>query len=293
MVQQSIDSKLSEYGLGNNKMDLPNRDKQVPPPVKKTALRDLQNDNKIMVPTSIGSSSFLKDKSPNADSNRVSGTKRPTSEYAVSHHLHQSPGNNAANGHLVYVRRKSEAELGKSSAGDNVSINVYPHSRQLGEDETGRQNPLIKERNVSCFPAFSPFPMTSSISSTGKPSVPLPPGKSALRLAPVDSNYVSASSSPTIGNPRGLKNVPWEERYHRLQMLLRKLDQSDNEDYIQMLWSLSSTELSRQAVELEKRSIQLSLEEAKELQCVTALNVLGKSLKNFKARADHHDCADN
>ncbi|KAI4350219.1 hypothetical protein L6164_004692 [Bauhinia variegata] len=276
-------------------MDLPNCAKQVPVAVKKTALRDLQNDNKIMVPTSIVSSSFSKDKGPNTDSNRVSGTKRPASEYAVSHHLLESPGNNAAtNGHLVYVRRKSEAELGKSSTCDGISITAYcPHSRKLGEDETGQQNPSIKEPKISCFPAFSPFPMASSVSSYGKPSVPLPPGKSAPRLTPIDSNFVTASASPTIGNPRGLKNVPWEERHHWLQMLLRKLDQSDNEDYIQMLRSLSSTELSRHAVELEKRSIQLSLEEAKELQCVAALNVLGKSPKNLKAPVtDHHDCSD-
>nr|AFK49386.1 unknown [Medicago truncatula] len=75
-------------------------------------------------------------------------------------------------------------------------------------------------------------------------------------------------------------------------MLLRKLDQSDQAEYIQMLQSLSSVELSRHAVELEKRSIQLSLEEAKELQRVAVLNVLGKSAKNFKAPADHDEYSD-
>ena len=54
MIQQSIASKFCEYSLGNCKMDLPNRDKQLTVAVKKTALRDLQNDNKIMVPTSVG-----------------------------------------------------------------------------------------------------------------------------------------------------------------------------------------------------------------------------------------------
>ncbi|XP_020237685.1 uncharacterized protein LOC109816929 isoform X1 [Cajanus cajan] len=283
-------------------MDLPNRDKQLTVAVKKTALRDLQNDNKMIVPTSVGSSSFLKDKDPGTDSNRVSGTKRPLSDYPVNHHLQQSPSNNAANGHLVYVRRKSEAELGKGTAFENPSINAFcPHSRQLCcEEETAqpkpqpKETPKIKEPKVSCFPAFAPFPMSSSINSSGKPSVPISLGKSAIKLAPVESNYVTASSGPSttsIGNPKGLKNY-WEERYQQLQMFLRKLDQSDQEEYIQMLRSLSSVELSKHAVELEKRSIQLSLEEAKELQRVAALNVLGKTMKNFKAPADHDECSD-
>ncbi|KAF7841633.1 Protein LIN52 [Senna tora] len=295
MVQPSVDSKLSEHDPGNSKMDLPNCDKQLTAPVKKTALRDLQNDNKLTVPASMGSSSFLKDKGRCTDSNRISGTKRPSSESPVNLHLQQSPGNNAANGHLVYVRRKSEAELGKSTACENPSVSVYcslSSSRHLCEEETAQQKPQIKEPKVSCFPAFSPFPMASSISSSGKPSVPISIGKSAMRLSPVESNFVTASAIPTIGNTTGSKNVHWEERYHRLQMFLRKLDQTDQEEYIQMLHSLSSIELSRHAVELEKRSIQLSLEEAKELQRVAVLNVLGKPLKSFKAPADHHGCSE-
>lgn len=244
MIQQSIASKFCEYSLGNCKMDLPNRDKQLTVAVKKTALRDLQNDNKIMVPTSVGSSSFLKDKDPGTDSNRVSGTKRPLSDYPLNHQLQQSPSNNAANGHLVYVRRKSEAELSKGIAYENPSINAYcSHSRQLCcEEETAqpksqiKEPPQLKEPKASCFPAFAPFPMASSMNSSGKPSVPISLGKSAKKLAPVESNYVTASSGPTtIGNPKGLKNLHWDERYQQLQMFLRKLDQSDREEYIQSM----------------------------------------------------------
>ncbi|KAK7247642.1 hypothetical protein RIF29_42530 [Crotalaria pallida] len=277
--------------LGNSKMDLPNRDKQQTIAVKKTALRDLQNDNKMTAPTSVGSSSFLKDKDLPTDSNRVLGIKRSLSDYPVNHHLQQPLGNNAANGPLVYVRRKSEAELVKSTACENSNINAYcTHSRQLCcDEEAAHTKPCTKEPKVSCFPAFAPFPVASSMNSSGKPSVPISLGKSAMRLAPAESNYVTASSSPTIGNPKGLKNVHWEERYHQLQMFLRKLTLSDQEEYIQMLRSLSSVELSRHAVELEKRSIQLSLEEAKELQRVAVLNVLGKPVKNIKAPAVHDE----
>lgn len=295
MIQQGIDSKFCEYSLGNCKMDLPNCDKQLAVAVKKTALRDLQNDNKIIVPTSVGSLSILKDKDPGTDSKRVSGTKRPLSDNPVNHHLQQSQSNSAANGHLVYVRRKSEAELIKGTACENPSINAYcPHSRQLCcEEETAQPKPQIKEPKVSCFPAFAPFPVAPSINSSGKPSVPISLGKSAMKLAPIESNYVTTSSGPTtISKPKGLKNLHWEERYQQLQIFLRKFDQSDQEEYIQMLRSLSSVELSKHAVELEKRSIQLSLEEAKELQRVAVLNVLGKSVKSFKVPADHDECSD-
>lgn len=66
----------------------------------------------------------------------------------------------------------------------------------------------------------------------------------------------------------------------KLNSSLDKLDHSDQKDYIEMLRSLSSVELSKHAIELEKRSIQLSLEEAKELQRVQALDVLERYSKH-------------
>jgi len=220
-------------------MDLPNRDKLQTVAAKKTPLRDLQNDNKSMVPTSVGSSSILKDKDPGTDSTRVSGTKRPSSDFPVNQNLQQSPGNNAANGHLVYVRRKSEAELGKGTAFENPSISAYcSHSKQLCcEEENAQPKSQIKEPKVSCFPAFAAFPMASSMNSSGKPSVPISIRKSSMKLAPVESNYVTASSGPaaTPGNPKGLKNLHWEERFQQLQMFLKKLDQSDQDEYIQSM----------------------------------------------------------
>ncbi|CAK8569408.1 unnamed protein product [Lathyrus sativus] len=209
----------------------------------------------------------------------------------LTQHLQQSPPNHAANPHLVYVRRKSEGETPKNTAFDNT--------RQLYcEEEIPQPKPHIKDPKVSSFPAFAPFPIASSITASAKPSVPVSLGNSSIISVPVSlgnssiSNHVAPSSGHTIVNPKVFTNVHWEERYQQLQMFLRKLDQSNQADYIQMLQSLSSIELSRHAVELEKRSIQLSLEEAKELQRVAALNVLGKPVKNFKARADHVECSD-
>ncbi|KAL1190182.1 hypothetical protein V5N11_016577 [Cardamine amara subsp. amara] len=93
-----------------------------------------------------------------------------------------------------------------------------------------------------------------------------------------------ATTTTTTTGTSSRHRLEWEERYHNLQMLLNKLNDSDQtEDHVQMLWSLSAAELSRHAVELEKRSIQFSLEEAREMQRVAALNVLGRSANSLKS----------
>ncbi|GAV60130.1 hypothetical protein CFOL_v3_03661 [Cephalotus follicularis] len=279
MVQQSIDSKFSTYGLGNTETNMPSCDKQLPVAMKKTVLRDVQNENRIMVPNSVGTSLCSKNRSPILDPINLSGIKRPSTECPASPPCHPSTCNYAANGHLVYVRRKSEAELGKSSTSDRTSDDAdCPQSKQHGHMEDNIQpKSQIKGSKMPSFSAFAPFPMGSLMSSSAKSSVP-PPGKPGTMFVQIESNAV-----PSLNNPKGVKNVIWEERYRQLQLLLKKLDQSDQEDYLRMLRSLSSVELSRHAVELEKRSIQLSLEEAKEVQRVAVLNVLGKSVKNVQA----------
>ncbi|KAF3434859.1 hypothetical protein FNV43_RR21946 [Rhamnella rubrinervis] len=287
MVQQTVDSKYIEHGLGNSETDLPTRDKQPPVSIKKPVLRDLQNNNIIPVPNSIKNSSLLKDRGPISNAVKISGSKRSSPECPEIPSQEQSPNSNAANGHLVYVRRKSEVELGKSSTCDSTSINAYyPNSTQFVHQEETNQSISQNEPKVSCFPAFAPFPLSSSMVSSGIPSVSLPLGKSGMRLGSAEP---FTYSNPSLANSKGICNMNWEERYHQLQLILRQLDQSDQEDYLQLLRSLSSVELSRHAVELEKRSIQLSLEEAKELQRVGILNILGKSVKSVKVPSSHQD----
>ncbi|KAL6963605.1 hypothetical protein U1Q18_034616 [Sarracenia purpurea var. burkii] len=245
MVQQTIDSNFNKYGLPNTKTGLPNHNKQLPLPVttKNTVLRNLQNENRITVPKSMGSSLFPKGNGSELDDVKLSGVERPAPECLFSS-SHQSLVSNAANGQLVYVRRRSEVELAKSSIFDNSSNNVfYPQARNLGQqDESIEQNSQVKESNI-CIPEVARIPMHSS----------------------------------------RMNNQQWEERYCQLQDSLKALDQTNQEDYVQMLRSLSSVELSRHAVELEKRSIQLSLEEAKEMQRVQLFDILRKYSKNSRA----------
>ncbi|KAK8625278.1 hypothetical protein V6N13_090153 [Hibiscus sabdariffa] len=286
MVQQKLDSEFSEFGLLNPENNLPACDKYCSVGAKKTPLRDLQNQNRI-VPNSTGSSPFSKDREPCVDPIKVCGTKRASPECALSPSQCQSPSNTTANRHLVYVRRKCEAELGKSSAFDCIGTSNCQQMRQVTvtqPEEINQPKSLIKDSKVSCFPEFAPLPMASLTSSSAKPSLPLPLGKSATKLTPLESNqHPVAAACPLFNSPKGIRNLRWEEQYYQLQMLLKKLDQSDRENYTQMLRCFSAVELSRHAVELEKRSIQLSLKEAKELQRAVTLNVLGKTLKMVTA----------
>ncbi|XP_039015117.1 uncharacterized protein LOC120145305 [Hibiscus syriacus] len=280
MVQQMLDSKFSEYGLMNPVDNSPTCGKQRPVGAKKTPLRDLQNENRV-VHNPTGSSPFSKDGGLRIDHIKVSGTKRASPECPLSPSQCQSPSNTAANGHLVYVRRKCETELAKSSAFDCTDTSNFQRMMQVTQpEEIGLLKSRIKESKVSCSPAFAPLPKASLTSSSAKPSVPLPLGNSATKLTPLDSNQLPVvTTTPLCDSPKGISKLHWEERYYHLQMLLKKLDQSNLEDYTQMLRCFSAVELSRHAVELEKRSIQLSLEEAKELQRVGILNVLGKTTK--------------
>ncbi|KAM7259623.1 hypothetical protein ACFE04_015364 [Oxalis oulophora] len=73
----------------------------------------------------------------------------------------------------------------------------------------------------------------------------------------------------------------------RIQAYSRQ-PRGQEQDYLQKLQSLSSVELSRHVVELEKRSFQLSLEEAKELQRAAYLNVWEKSGIDVESSLNAH-----
>ncbi|GJS02274.1 hypothetical protein Tco_0318782 [Tanacetum coccineum] len=66
------------------------------------------------------------------------------------------------------------------------------------------------------------------------------------------------------------------DRFIRLQNFIKQCDGSNHRENIQSLLRLSPLELSRHAVELENRAIQLTIEEGNEMQRMQALNILGK-----------------
>ncbi|CAN1276086.1 hypothetical protein LINPERPRIM_LOCUS15903 [Linum perenne] len=239
-------SEIGECGMGNTEPNLSGCDKQLPVSAKKAALRDVQNQNRSHI-NFISTSPLTKNGGQSMDTVKVSGTKRPSPESPAGLPRNQSPNSSAASAQLVYVRRKSEAETAKINAAETTNQLKSP----------------ANEPKVYRLSAFAPMATGSITSTSGKPSVSVPVAQSTPRFVSVQSSYRQSTAVPLSADGREMKCEHWEERYRQLQALLKKLDESDQKDYIQMLQSLSSVELSRHAVELEKRSIKLSLEEGK------------------------------
>ncbi|CAA2968590.1 Hypothetical predicted protein [Olea europaea subsp. europaea] len=263
---------------------------------------------------SIGDPLFTTECQPAGEHSENSDTKRPMPQCLPTSPDHQSPKSSSGNGHIVYVRRKAETEFGKTSfcVNQNVAI-VCPHGRKSNDQgKTTQQNPEMKE--PATFISNSPSIQTVSASGLSvKHCVSPSHGKSNNISSPANIRYVHVNSANSLlDNPKRVNVKHWEERYCQLQNLLTIVDQPDQDDYVQsmtfnsnkaafdslhyiffnmdfshlnwiVLRSLSSVELSRHAVELEKRSIQLSLEEAKEMQRVHLFDVLGKHTKNLRA----------
>ncbi|CAA0827730.1 Unknown protein [Striga hermonthica] len=168
---------------------------------------------------------------------------------SVSEFVNRSPGSNARSGHIVYVRRKPEIDSKKSNICDTQIGS--PHSVKSAGPRVPAQRFTEVNKSMTCAPDAALLPMAFS------------PDSSSTR-----ANVVAS----------------WEERYRCLQSLLKTLDQS-NQEYVQMLRLLSSVELSQQAVELEKRSMKLSVEEAKEIERAGMLGMLGEHGKKVVSKA--------
>lgn len=274
--------KFSDYAFTKADLDRPLHDNKLPLPMntKKTVLRDLQNENTNSMLTCTESPAFLKENGPETKPVKVSSPKKSEPNQVPK----QSQSTNA-NGHLVYVRRKPEAESPNTNKYVN-RVNNSPCSppRKVGDEHRATEEKLQSKEPPLSNPQIVP---TLTCLPPGKPSAPSAFEKSPHSMDEIgsDSCALSLSITPT-DHPKRMKIHHWEERYSQLQDFLEMLDQSNQENYVQKLRSLSSEDLSSQAVQLEKRSIQLSLEEAKELQRVQQLDILGKHAKNSRAPAN-------
>lgn len=273
-----INSKLNSNRLGDNGSGLPTYHKQPPVAIKKIPLRDVQNDNRSLLHSHTESEG-----GSIADAIKTSGTKRLTPDCPQSPPCHQFFSSNGANDHLVYARRRFESELGKRRILDQPNKNANNlHSTQFCQNmqQIPQQQTQMKDRNVYCAPAFAPIPLASLVTfAFGEPSVPLSMGKPSNELLDVESNYLKVTSEvPHSVHSKETDDQQRKERFLRLQKVLKQCDEFDQNDYIQMLRSFSPSELSRHAIELEKRAIQLTVEEGKEIQRMKELNILGKSV---------------
>ncbi|XP_068646435.1 uncharacterized protein [Aristolochia californica] len=285
-----IEPKCGEYGFGNCGTTLPtNKLPQLQ--LKKMALRDVQNEARNFVTRLPALKNYpTKERGPNADVFKASGIKRskadcpvgPTSlhypsnscekrprhAYPAASTAPQSSSSHSKNGQLVYVRRKTELEQGKS----------------MGLSQSANQEPQLQEYQKQAprapgLPVFVPIPSASLRTFPyGGLSVPSSMGNPASVPAGGFSCYAPTSShSPSTDKSQSKANRHWKERYDNLQQYLKSCDESSREEYIQMLRSLSAAERSLHAIELEKRAIHLSCVEAREFQMVLALNIMDKT----------------
>lgn len=241
MAQPTLDSKSTEPQEGNRESDLPCGEKQLPIAAKKTALRELQNENRVIAPSSIKSLSSLKDPIPTSYPNKVAGTKRlpppPSSELSVSPLRNLSPCSNYANSQFVYVRRKSETETARGGTGDQINITPN-HLRSAPvsvQQETLKLQSQLKEPRLVYHSAFTSIPYTSPVDTSTKPSDPFPLGVPVMKKGSSgEPKYGSGPSARSpMGNTKVIQNLHWEKRYEQLQKLLNDLKQADHKDYLQ------------------------------------------------------------
>ncbi|KAG9144789.1 hypothetical protein Leryth_017259 [Lithospermum erythrorhizon] len=186
---------------------------------------------------------------PNGKGAEITSAKTSAPDFANNASQGKCSPIYGASGHLVYVRRKPEVESSKSSGcgSRSVGTDCDPVTKSSNHDEAFKCREDLKEpENKRTKNILSPSECTPHITGAGS----LPADKKTVNFKQL------------------------HERYCDLQDVLRALDQSNQDEYIQLLRSLSSVELNRHAVDLEKRAIQLTFEEAKELQRAFAFNVL-------------------
>ncbi|XP_052189524.1 uncharacterized protein LOC127799493 [Diospyros lotus] len=231
------------------------------PLIKKMPLRDVQNDNRI------SEGSRVLEGRPIADATKVIGTKKLTTECPLSPHFDTSMSKNGKNGHLMARQIKFKSESGKGRI-----QNIMDTSAEFPSKQT-----QIRDNNLYFTSVFRPNLMSSMMTFPhGGPSVPISLGKPGNGFSAAEFNGIKFSSEvchpfdPTVTDDQHR-----QERFLHLQTFLKQCNESSR-DYIQMLQSLPPAELSRHAVELEKRAMQLTIEEGKQLQRMKALNVLVK-----------------
>lgn len=275
-----INSESLLGGVTTGGTGMPAFDKQLPGVTRKTALRDVQNQKSSLTSNHQENSHFLGAR-PIADPTRVCGTKRLTPERPLNTNSSISLSSNGTNDNILNARRRFELELGKGRIQNNVDkFMEATHSKNLSQLQRTIPQKQNQQREGSSgrSPVAMPNHLTPMMTfSHGGPPLPNSLGKTARKshAAQIDSSKFSPKPVHTLDVK--VDDQQLTEHFSRLQKFLKQCDEANQTDYIQMLLRLPPPELSRLAVDLEKRAIQLTIEEGKEMQRVKALNVLGKS----------------
>ncbi|KAF3659572.1 hypothetical protein T459_13487 [Capsicum annuum] len=276
-----INSEPIHSGVTTGGTGMPAFDKQHPGVTRKTALRDVQNQKSILMSNHQENSHFL-GASPIADPTRVCGTKRLTPERPLNTSSSISLSSNGTNDNILNARRRFDLELGRGRIQNNMDKFVEAtHSKNLVQLQRIIPQKQSQQREGSSGhpPVAMPNHSTPMMTfSHGGTSIPNSLGKAThnSHAAQIDSTKFSPQPMRTL-DVKVDDGQQLTEHFIRLQKFLKQCDEANQADYLQMLLRLSPPELSKHAVDLEKRAIQLTIEEGKEMQRVKTLNVLGKS----------------
>lgn len=172
------------------------------------------------------------------------------------------------------------------------SVNVYSACGTSLTAELSNAPPAVGLKLFTTS-AHAQMPKALLTFSEGEPSLPLSlehsqkQASNRLQRTPIQENsctdadwgkFLALSATPVANNmgTASAKVLPFQQRFKELQAFLKQCDETDQNECMQALRSLSAATRSGHAVELETRAIRLSLEEGKEIKRMRLLNVLGK-----------------
>ncbi|KAL8150036.1 uncharacterized protein LOC141709070 [Apium graveolens] len=272
-----MNSELKNNEQGNSRADTSIYNKQPSVAAKKMVLADVQNDKRVA--RSYRESSFPKDGGPTADKVKVSGTKRLTTLSPTSHLWPPRPDHTATKEHLLYTSKNTE------NTNRNMSSPPLKRFCRMQQETPEKQSQVVENNTHQVHMTTCNYMVPKNMLSNSNPSLEsspasfVSPGNGAGPAETVCLNDTSKDAPPSdskrVKDQKIRQN--WEERYVNLQNYLKTCDsESTQKNHIQNLRHLSAAELSMYAVELEKRAIQLTIEEGKEFQRMKALKIFDK-----------------
>lgn len=235
-----INTERNGNGMAGGGTATPAHDKQLPGSLKKTALRDVQNEN-------VGSihkqqESLLPGGKSCGDTIKVCGNKRLTPERPLSSQGLPYLAYNGTNENVMNARRRFELELGRGRLQNNIEkISDYSESKNVGQllqDLTQKQ---MRDSNLHHGSVATSNNLTAimAFSSSG-PSIPSSFGKhshstSVAKISPELPHTVDSKSTSDLLRTE-------TERFIGLQKFLKQCDEANQREYTQSE-SLSSMSL--------------------------------------------------
>ncbi|KAI3784413.1 hypothetical protein L1987_43512 [Smallanthus sonchifolius] len=132
--------------------------------------------------------------------------------------------------------------------------------------------------NVNCNLVYARRKYDAELSNSDKNQTTFQQAAGDKKESFAQNSIAAATTTRTRNCENDQTMEHWNARFAQLHNYLYQYDNSNQlEVYVQKLRSFSRDECNRHAVELERRTIQLTVQEGIEIKRVNDLNVLGKS----------------